>query len=145
LHFCLYFITTYFLLQNLSNILCKPLSLGLIGEHILTSWLCIRRDKYSVNCKIFLALWYLAECLQCIFLYLLDIYVEVNSDLMKPLEEYMLFTKTGSEKVEVTNPLGIRSAQCGVFDLSHKPKLSPSLNISLVSGQSQILKKIKEL
>lgn len=134
-HSCLCFVRTYFLLQSLSNKLCKPLNLGLISEHSLTSWLYIRRDKYSVNSKIFLALWYLAELLQCIFLYPLDIYVEVNSDLMKPLEEYMLFTKTGSEKVNVTNPLGIRSAQCGVFDLSHKPKLSPSLNISLVSGQ----------
>lgn len=71
--------------------------------------------------------------------------MEVNSDMMKPLEEYMLFTKTGSEKVNVTNALGIRSAQCGVFDVSHKPKLSPSLNLSLVSGQSQILEKIKEI
>lgn len=117
----------------------------MISEHILTSWPCIRRDKYSVNSKIFSALWYLAELLQCIFLYPLDIYVEVNSDLMKPLEEYMLFTKTGSEKVNVTNALGIRSAQCGVFDVSQKPKLSPSLNISLVSGRFQILQKIKEL
>ena len=92
-----------------------------------------------------MVLWYLVELLQCIFLYLLDIYVEVNSDLMKPLEEYMLFTKTGSEKVNVTNALGIRSAQCGVFAVSHKLKLSPSLNISLVSGQFQILQKIKKL
>jgi hypothetical protein len=68
------------------------------------------------------------------FLCFLDIYVEVNSDVMKPLEEYMLFTKTGSEKVNVTNALGVRSAQCGVFDVRHKTKPSPSLNISLVSG-----------
>jgi hypothetical protein len=67
--------------------------------------------------------------------------VEVNSDAMKPLEEYMLFTKTGSEKVNVTNPLGVRSAQCAFFDVSHKPKPSPSLNISLVSGHSQIMMK----
>jgi hypothetical protein len=116
-----------------------------ISEYSVISWFCIRRDKYSVNSKIFLALWRLAGLLQCVFLYLLDIYVEVNSDVMKPLEEYMLFTKAGSEKVNVTNALGIRSAQCGVFDVSHNSKPSPSLNISLVSGQSQILKKMKEL
>jgi hypothetical protein len=72
-----------------------------------------------------------------------DVYVEVNSDVMKPLEEYMLFTKTGSEKVNVTNALGVRSAQCAFFDVSHKPKPSPSLNISLVSGHSQILNKMR--
>jgi hypothetical protein len=71
--------------------------------------------------------------------------VEVNSDVMKPLEEYMLFTKAGSEKVNVTNPLGIRSAQCGVFDVSHKSKPNPSVNISLVSGHSEALEKMKEL
>jgi hypothetical protein len=78
-------------------------------------------------------------------MYLSDVYVEVNSDVMKPLEEYMLFTKTGSEKVNVTNALGVRSAQCAFFDVSHKPKPSPSLNISLVSQHSQILKKMREL
>jgi hypothetical protein len=72
------------------------------------------------------------------FSYLSDVYVEVNSDVMKPLEEYMLFTKMGSEKVNVINPLGVRSAQCAFFDVSHKPKPSPSLKVSLVSGQSEI-------
>ncbi|XP_078037835.1 axotactin isoform X3 [Augochlora pura] len=35
---------------------------------------------------------------------------------MKPLEEYMLFTKQGSETVRATIPAGVRSAQCAVFD-----------------------------
>ncbi|XP_020291708.1 uncharacterized protein LOC109858643 isoform X3 [Pseudomyrmex gracilis] len=34
---------------------------------------------------------------------------------MKPLEEYMLFTKQGSETVRATIPAGVRSAQCAVF------------------------------
>ncbi|XP_069674286.1 axotactin isoform X2 [Periplaneta americana] len=68
-----------------------------------------------------------------------NVYVEVNYETMKPLEEYMLFTKTGSEKVNVTNPLGIRSAQCALFDLSHKPKTGPSLNISLGTDKAWVL------
>lgn len=47
-----------------------------------------------------------------------DIYLSVNSYDMKPLEEYMLFTKNGAEKVIVTNSQGVRSAQCSSrFDL----------------------------
>lgn len=53
---------------------------------------------------------------------------------MKPLEEYMLFTKTGSEKVQVANSQGIRTAQCAVFDVVNKPRPGPSLNISLVTS-----------
>lgn len=34
---------------------------------------------------------------------------------MKPLEEYMLFTKQGSETVRATILAGVRSAQCAVF------------------------------
>lgn len=30
------------------------------------------------------------------------------------------------------NPQGIRSAQCAFFDVMHKPRPGPSLNISLV-------------
>lgn len=53
---------------------------------------------------------------------------------MKPLEEYMLFTKTGSEKVNVSNSHGVRSAQCNpYFDIPHKiPAGPPNLNISQV-------------
>lgn len=51
---------------------------------------------------------------------------------MKPLDEYMLFTKSG-EEVSVMNSQGIRSAQCAFFEASHKPRPGPSLNISSVS------------
>jgi hypothetical protein len=53
---------------------------------------------------------------------------------MKPLEEYMLFTKTGAEKVNVSNPHGVRSAQCSShFDALHeKTPGTPNLNISQV-------------
>lgn len=61
-----------------------------------------------------------------------DVFLEVNHYNMKPLDEYMLFTKTGSEEVNVMNSQGIRSAQCAFFDVMHKPRPGPSLNISLV-------------
>lgn len=51
---------------------------------------------------------------------------------MRPLDEYMLFTKTGSEKVNVINSQGVRSAQCASFDDIRKPRPGPSLNISYV-------------
>ncbi|KAK4876618.1 hypothetical protein RN001_009124 [Aquatica leii] len=61
-----------------------------------------------------------------------NIFIEVNEHVMKPLEEYMLFTKTGSEKVNVSNSHGVRSAQCSpYFDIPHKvPAGPPNLNIS---------------
>lgn len=64
-----------------------------------------------------------------------DIFIEVNEHVMKPLEEYMLFTKTGAEKVNVTNPHGVRSAQCSSnFDVSHKIPTGPTnLNMSQVN------------
>ena len=52
---------------------------------------------------------------------------------MKPLEEYMLFTKTGSDKIHVKYSQGIRSAQCAVFDVINKPRPGPSMNASHVS------------
>lgn len=53
---------------------------------------------------------------------------------MRPLEEYMLFTKTGSEKVNVSNSHGVRSAQCSAnFDVDHKVPAGPTnLNMSQV-------------
>ncbi|KRT78663.1 EGF domain-containing protein, partial [Oryctes borbonicus] len=61
-----------------------------------------------------------------------NIFIEVNEHIMKPLEEYMLFTKTGAEKVNVTNSHGVRSAQCSAnFDVPHKIPTGPTnLNIS---------------
>lgn len=46
-----------------------------------------------------------------------DIFVEINEHVMKPLEEYMLFTRSDSEKVNAVNAQGVRSAQCSAdFD-----------------------------
>ncbi|XP_018318790.1 contactin-associated protein like 5-1 [Agrilus planipennis] len=61
-----------------------------------------------------------------------NIFIEVNEHVMKPLEEYMLFTKTGAEKVNVSNSHGVRSAQCSSnFDIPHKiPEETFFLNIS---------------
>ncbi|KAF7992308.1 hypothetical protein HCN44_001633 [Aphidius gifuensis] len=45
-----------------------------------------------------------------------NVVVSINGGaMMKPLEEYMLFTKKGSETVRATIPAGVRSAQCAVF------------------------------
>lgn len=52
---------------------------------------------------------------------------------MKPLEEYMLFTKSGADNITVINPQGLRSAQCvAKFDISEQPSQEPMMNISLV-------------
>jgi len=67
-----------------------------------------------------------------IYILIVDVFLEVNYNAMRPLDEYMLFTKTGSEKVNVTNSQGVRSAQCASFDDIHKPRPGPSLNISYV-------------
>ncbi|RVE50628.1 hypothetical protein evm_004752 [Chilo suppressalis] len=46
-----------------------------------------------------------------------NIFVEINDYIMKPLEEYMLFTRSDSEKVNAVNAQGVRSAQCSAdFD-----------------------------
>lgn len=53
---------------------------------------------------------------------------------MKPLEEYMLFTKTGAENITVINSQGVRSAQCSMeFDVTQKFVPEPSLNFSVVN------------
>ncbi|XP_071631062.1 axotactin isoform X1 [Temnothorax longispinosus] len=45
-----------------------------------------------------------------------NVVISINGGAdMKPLEEYMLFTKQGSETVRATIPAGVRSAQCAVF------------------------------
>ncbi|XP_050531839.1 axotactin isoform X2 [Daktulosphaira vitifoliae] len=68
-----------------------------------------------------------------------NVILEVNYNNMRPLDEYMLFTKTGSEKVNVTNSQGVRSAQCASFDDIHKPRPGPSLNISYGVEQTWVL------
>lgn len=48
---------------------------------------------------------------------------------MKPLEEYMLFTKTEAEYITVINSQGVRSAQCNAhFEEITKVIPEPSLN-----------------
>lgn len=52
---------------------------------------------------------------------------------MKPLEEYMLFTKTGAENITVHNFQGVRSCQCSMeFDVTQKYVPEPSLNFTVV-------------
>lgn len=61
---------------------------------------------------------------------------------MKPLEEYMLFTKQGSETVRATIPAGVRSAQCAVFHIQ-PGGLEPPKNDSVVRN-SEIKYVIKQ-
>lgn len=66
--------------------------------------------------------------------FIVDIYIQVNNYIMKPLEEYMLFTKSGADNITVINPQGLRSAQCvAKFDISEQPSQEPLMNISLVN------------
>lgn len=52
---------------------------------------------------------------------------------MKPLEEYMLFTKFGADNITVINSEGVRSAQCiAKFDALEQPSQEPMVNVSLV-------------
>ncbi|XP_037944033.1 contactin-associated protein-like 4 isoform X2 [Teleopsis dalmanni] len=61
-----------------------------------------------------------------------NIYIQVNNHIMKPLEEYMLFTKSGADNITVINPQGVRSAQCTAkFDILEQPLQEPMVNISL--------------
>ena len=58
---------------------------------------------------------------------------------MKPLEEYMLFTKAGAENIIVINPQGVRSAQCNAqFDSTQKLIDEPLLNISLGTDKNWV-------
>lgn len=57
---------------------------------------------------------------------------------MKPLEEYMLFTKSGADNITVIHPQGLRSAQCiAKFDISEQPSQEPMINVSSVSNSQQ--------
>ncbi|XP_030373394.1 uncharacterized protein LOC115623264 [Scaptodrosophila lebanonensis] len=62
-----------------------------------------------------------------------NIYIQVNGHIMKPLEEYMLFTKSGADNITVINPQGVRSAQCNAkFDVSEQPTQEPMVNVSMI-------------
>lgn len=78
---------------------------------------------------------------------LADILIEVNEHVMKPLEEYMLFTKNGAEKVNVSNSHGVRSAQCSAdFDVFHeKTPGTPNQNISQVFITKMLFNKSKHI
>ena len=53
---------------------------------------------------------------------------------MKPLEEYMLFTKSVADNITVVNSQGVRSAQCNAqFDVIEKLIPEPTLNFSVVN------------
>lgn len=58
---------------------------------------------------------------------------------MKPLDEYMLFTKTDAENILVLNPTGVRSAQCNAhFESIQKLIDEPLLNISLGTDKNWV-------
>lgn len=62
----------------------------------------------------------------------LDVFVQVNNQTMKPLEEYMLFTKTEAEHITVYNSQGVRSAQCHPhFEDTAKMIQEPTHNVSI--------------
>ncbi|XP_017127336.1 uncharacterized protein LOC108146046 isoform X1 [Drosophila elegans] len=62
-----------------------------------------------------------------------NIYIQVNGHVMKPLEEYMLFTKSTADNITVINPQGVRSAQCNAkFDVSEQPTQEPMVNVSMI-------------
>lgn len=69
----------------------------------------------------------------------LDVFLEVNNKSMKPLDEYMLFTKTDTENILVLNPTGVRSAQCNAhFESIQKLIDEPLLNISLGTDKNWV-------
>lgn len=70
-----------------------------------------------------------------------DIFIQVNNDTMKPLEEYMLFTKSEVEMIHVINSQGVRSAQCKQFDvLLKQPSFSaPEVNMTSVSAINHVV------
>ncbi|XP_055915475.1 axotactin isoform X2 [Eupeodes corollae] len=67
-----------------------------------------------------------------------NIYIQVNNYIMKPLEEYMLFTKSGADNITVINFQGVRSAQCAAqFENITEPRpQEPILNFTMGSGQN---------
>ncbi|XP_065086426.1 axotactin isoform X2 [Ochlerotatus camptorhynchus] len=70
-----------------------------------------------------------------------NIFIHVNNDTMKPLEEYMLFTKSEVEMIHVINPQGVRSAQCKQFDvLLKQPSFSaPEVNMTSATVKNWVV------
>ncbi|XP_063977101.1 axotactin isoform X2 [Diachasmimorpha longicaudata] len=65
-----------------------------------------------------------------------NVVVSINGGtMMKPLEEYMLFTKKGSETVRATSPAGVRSAQCSFFHVQPRGP-EPPRNDSVDNGKN---------
>lgn len=65
--------------------------------------------------------------------FITDILIEINNYSMKPLEEYMVFTKNAIENITVINAQGIRSDKCSMqFDTSKKFIAEPTLNFTMV-------------
>jgi len=70
--------------------------------------------------------------------FFIDVVISINGGPgMKPLEEYMLFTKQASETVRATIPAGVRSAQCAVFHIQ-PGGLEPPRNVPNVVSDSKI-------
>lgn len=58
---------------------------------------------------------------------------------MKPLEEYMLFTKTEAEYITVFNSQGVRSAQCNArFEELTQLIQEPRLNVSIGTAKTWV-------
>lgn len=61
-----------------------------------------------------------------------DVFIQVNNQSMKPLEEYMLFTRTEAEHITVYNSQGVRSAQCNThFEDFTSVIQEPTHNVSI--------------
>ncbi|XP_052893311.1 axotactin [Anopheles moucheti] len=70
-----------------------------------------------------------------------NIFIQVNNETMKPLEEYMLFTKSEAETITVINSQGVRSAQCKQFDVIQKltPFNEPALNMTSIIDKNWVV------
>lgn len=62
---------------------------------------------------------------------------------MKPIEEYMLFTKTETENIVVLNPSGVRSAQCNAKFEQHLKLVDEPLVNTSIGGFLKILLDVK--
>ncbi|XP_055383495.1 axotactin isoform X2 [Condylostylus longicornis] len=68
-----------------------------------------------------------------------NIFIQVNKYSMKPLEEYMLFTKSAPDNITVVNSQGVRSAQCNShFERSEHLMPEPTLNFTVASDKTWV-------